>query len=587
MISWRIANTFDPISGSTSTVNSYSIDGTNFFPTSSDDTYSLSGATTNFTSENSLGTTQRQTITQTISDQRGEAFPFLSGSTYSTFQTITPAATFLVETSTVETYEFSYDTFTTITQEGFAPFWTTSLEASGSVRFYQDYGTVVTAAQVESTTIQATRKTTTTNGETSVGRSPFATVYQADAEEVLYAVSNPLQPWSGFSAASNIAQSGTRTTAYASYLTGSKLIVPGGQTTTISLLQPESTTVVHFQGLTQSSKTVPVAQAFTVLPNITATATQADRTTTNQSIAQNLFFEDTFTLGYDGIFRPQQSITTRSAISWATYPTTVFRQSGPQTFQSTQRTNVFRSESFTVAAIATSAISYEVGYVPGLVALQTIGNTYAAGGNEVIYHGGKLRTAICGNMARNAFSTTGAVLGTKKGGWMSLGGTQSVALYNGVDGYATAYAGDNVGGRTLLPLTNASITLNSDSITWTLSTSAAQGEATSRTTSSVVQVTGASLTTSANTNGRPPHAGAELVGAGATYVDTPAQGVYRDQINGETTSFIGDASAYTEGQSDQMRRWLPITFLDFPQAGTNADPIVWVVPRNSTNLPPA
>jgi hypothetical protein len=511
----------------------------------------------------------------------------LSGSTYSTAETIASAATFLVETSTVDTYEFSYDTFTTITQEGFAPFWTTSLGASSSVRFYQDNGTVVTAAQVESTTIQATRETTTTNGETSVGRSPFATVYQADAKEVLYVVSNPLQPWSGFSAASNIAKSGTRTTAYPFYLTGSKIIVPGGQTTTISLLEPESTTVVQFQGSTQSSQTVTVAQAFTVLPNITATATQAERTTTNQSISQALFFEDTFTLGYDGIFRPQQSITTRSAISWATYPTTVFRQSGPQTFQSTQRTNVFRTESFTIAAIATSAISYEEGIVPGLVALKTIGNTYAAGGNEVIYHGGKLQTAICGNMARNAFSTTGAVLGTKKGGWMSLSGTQSVDLYNGVGGYATAYAGDNVGGRTLLPLTNASITLNSDSITWTLSTNAAQGEATSTTTSAVVEVAGSSLTTSANTNGRPLHAGAESVGVGATYVDTPEQGVYQDQINGETTSFIGDATAYTEGQSNQMRRWLPITFLDFPQAGTNADPIVWAVPRNSTNLPPA
>lgn len=585
MISWLIANTFDPISASTSLVNSFSIDGTNFFPTSSDDTYSLSGKTTNFTSENSLGTTQRQTITQTINDQRGEAF--LSGSTYSTAETIITASTFFVETSTVETYESWYDTFTTITDAGVAPFWTTSLRTSGSVSFYQDEGTVVTVTQVESTTRRATRDTTTTNGETAVGRSPFATVYQVESEEVLYAVSNPLQPWSGFSAASSVAKSGTRTTAYPSYLTGSKIIVEGGQTTTRSFAQSEYSAAVPVQGSVQTSQAVTIGQAFTILPNLTVAATQTGRTTTNQTISTTLFFENEFDLGYDGIFRPQQSITTRSAVSWATYPTTVFRQSGPQTFQATQKTATSRSESFRVAAIATSAISYEVGYLVGLVAVQTIGQTYAAGGNEIIHHGGKLRTAIGGNITRHAFSTTGVVLGSQTGGWMSLAGAQSVTLYDGAGGFATAYAGDNVGGRTVLPLTNSSLTIDQDSITWTLSTVAAQGEATSTTSSSVVQVAGSSLTTSANTNGRPLHAGAELVGVGATYVDTPGQGVYRDQINGETTSFIGDATAYTEGQSAQMRRWLPITFLDFPQAGTNADPIVWAVPRNSTNLPPA
>jgi hypothetical protein len=588
MISWHIANTFDPITGSTSSVDSLSIDGTNFFPTAADDTYSASAATTNSSSANSLGTTQRQTITATRNNLRES----IQTSTSTTYETITPA-TFAAETSTTETYESWYDTFATITvvtdgdEVGFVPFWTTSLAEDGAVSFYQGDGTVATSAQVRATSREATRDATTTNGQTSAGRLPLATVYQAEAGEVLYAISNPLAVWGGFSAASNVAQSGTRTTAYASYLTASKITVAGGQTTTATSSQSQSSTIVQVKASTQKTQAATSGQAFEVLPNSTIAITQTGWTTTNQPISTTVFASQQWTVGYAGAFTPQESHTTRSVVSWVTYPTTVFRQSGLQTFQSTQKTSASRSQTVGATGIATSTSLY-LPIPPGdLVEARTVGATYQAGANEVVYHSGKLQTATCGDLSRHAFSTTGVVLGTATGGWMSVNGSQSASLFDGSGGYATAYAGGNVGGRTLFPLTNSRLTLNSDSITWTISTAATQGGTTTTTTSQAVQMAGSSLTTAANTAGRIPHAGAELVGVGATLVDTPGQGVYRDQINGETSSFAGNATAYTEGQFAQIRRWLPITYIDFPVAGTNADPIVWAVPRNSTNLPPA
>jgi hypothetical protein len=593
MIEWAIANTNDVLTSSASTVESFSISGTNFFPTSADDTYTVTGARTTWTSVDSAGTT----ITASSTRKRdANARDFITNyDTSGSGETITPA-TFYVQTSTTETYSSFYTTYTTTTfsadgdEIGFVPFWTTSSAEDGAVSFYEGDGTLASFAQEQITSRQATRDITTQLTETAAGRFPFATVYQAETRdataELLYWISDPLISWSGYAPASDAATSGTRFTAHPSYATAQKIVVAGGATTTASASAPEITTLVDWGSTTQNTGQKTRAIAWFVLPNLTQTFAQSTRTTTTAELSSTLFAETEWTVGHGG--NAEQSNTTRSAVTWNTYPTTVLRQFGQQTFATTALTGLSAETTVLTTAIATKATSYSIGVVVGLAAFGTEGQTYEAAGNEVIHNSGKITTNVePGGISRSAFSTTGAVLGSEVSGWMSIDTSEPVTLFDPPFDFATAYDGANVGGRTLRPATNVYLTINSDSLTWTISTNTTGGETTQTTTSTVVQLAGESLTTEIATTGRPFHAGGLPLGPGATYVDTPRRGAYKDRIGGTTTSFVGAATALTEGESAPIYSWVPITYIDFPVAATNANPIVWAVPRNSTALPPA
>jgi hypothetical protein len=591
MIEWPIANTNDVLSSTASSEESFSISGTNFFPTGVDDTYTATGGTSYATSVDSVGTTITSSSTRSAGGNSGQ---FVSNyNTSGSGETITPA-TFYVRTSTTETYQSFFSSFsylgTVATGEGEGiTEWTTS-SGESVVYFYQNNGSVLTSYDLIAESREATRDVTIQLTETAAGRFPFATVYQAETRgataEVLYFISDPLISWGGYAAASDVASSGTQFTAYPSYATAQKIVVSGGATTTASASAPEVTTVVAWDASTEDTTEKTVAVAWSVLPNATQTFSQSVKTTTTAELSSTMFDETEWTLGHGG--NADQSNTTRSAVTWNTYPTTVLRQFGQQTFATTALTGLSAETTVLTTAIATKATSYSIGAVVGLAAFGTEGRTYEAAGNEVIYNSGKITTNVeLGGISRSAFSTTGAVLGSAISGWMSIGGSETVDLFDGSIGDATAYDGSNVGGRTLRPETNIYFTINSDSLTWTISTNTTGGDTTQTTTSTVVELAGESLTTSVETTGRPFHAGGLPLGPGATYVDTPRRGAYKDCIGGTTTSFVGAATALTEGESAPIYSWVPITYIDFPVAATNADPIVWAVARNSIALPPA
>jgi hypothetical protein len=594
MIQWVIANTNDVASSTASSCEFSVLTGSNLFPNDDNDTYSLEGSATTSTSVNSSGTTISSSSTRSGTNARGLATSY---NTSGSGQTITPAS-FYVQTSTTQTYQSFYTSLvgaSTIADPDGETYWTTSLAENDGVVFYQSNNSFLTFLQNQATSRQATRDTTTTLSQTALGRSPFATVYQAEtrgaAAEVLYWISNPAISWNGYVAASDVASSGTRFEAHPTFATAQKLSVANTGTTsnTTTGSSPAVTTLVTWSASTQNTVQKTRGVIWTRLPNGTQTFQEIVRTTTSSALSSTIFSSTRWTLNNGGAFETSAPAT-RSGITRATYPTTVLRQFGQQTFATTIATSSSAQTTIYHTALATKSTSFTDGAILIPLADATIGQTFQAGGIDIIYNHSKVATALGGAVSRSAFSTTGVVLGSSTAGWMSIGGTKTVGLLLGLVNssldYATAYNGSNVGGRTLRPATNTRLTINSDSLTWSMSLTATGSQST-ETTSTIVQTAGASLTTTIQTTSRPPHAGALSVGAGATYIDTPDRGVYKDRVNGGTTSLFGEATAHTEGETSPIYSWAPITFIDFPVASTNGNPIVWAVPRNSTALPPA
>jgi hypothetical protein len=207
---------------------------------------------------------------------------------------------------------------------------------------------------------------------------------------------------------------------------------------------------------------------------------------------------------------------------------------------------------------------------------QSSGRTVHAEGNTTIQAPAAV-VGLAGAFGRTKYRTTGAVAGAQSGGWITANATSSGFPF---PFYVTDGSGRN--GLTVFPQTNNARTVNGNSVTWSTSTMGAEGTE-STTTSAEFGVAGQPLTITdvrplTNFGGKP--------GRGCTFVERPLDGVYKDIIGGQTSSFGQSDIAISEGESRALRVWRPVRAIGPLQLSNNLNPISWSENRNSNNLPP-
>ena len=480
-----------------------------------------------------------------------------------TGQTVSPAV-FNVQTSTTITLETLYEYYSYLGQQpidsdlaGDVPedVWTYSTNESGDVVFFGTAASTTTYDTIFYTTSARTLTESTYLAETQgSGRPPYGTVYLANDSEIIYLITENNIVWGEFSAASNVATTCTRTTVYPSFITVSNpLINAGSQTFTNSFSQSAVTSSVSWIASTTVSTTKTRIANVNRLPNSTISFTSREFSTTLASRNFAIFQSNSGTVGFDR----RNAKTTINTNVWSTYPRTVSRQFGSKFFQSTAISHFSTERIIELNAALFSSVSFSYQTVDGGPAQPdtafdvTVGSTGSYARNTTIEKSG-VSTDIAGFISRSDFSTTGVVLGTQTSGFF-IGG-------NGFFLRSTAYDGQNVRARTIMPVTDSYATINSDSITFT-TTSDDQRV----TRSFLVGVAGESQTTTIQTG--ESIGGATSIRDGATFVETPNDGVYKDQINGTTTFFLGHATAYTKNMVKPRRHWRPITHLNFSPRG--------------------
>lgn len=569
MIAWIEQNSNNPLTGKTEQFESYSYDATGLFANTF---YTITGAITNATESNWSGTTYKQTVENDGSNQANETIS---------------NATFQKQTSTVESYESWYETYsyagTTLYNEDFdpPPAWTysTSINSENStltvVEFVQTTTNTVSSYVLGFTSSAATRYAVTILEETQLGKSPFATIYQAEPNEILYWLTQTTSV-TEYLAATDCADSGSRVTLYPSLTTGNIIVTGGRNETTATLSQQAITSSIVWYGSTTTNSQRTVLQNAEYLPNITASENYAKITTTSNVTTETIFSAETFTVGFIPLADHKISATTNEIISWRTKRKTFERQIAEQSFQTT--TTEMVSESRTISTTAHVDFTYTTSDVVGLddgAAQASFSTIYQARGNMAAF-GTSLITEKAAPIERQAMSTTGVVLESEKGGWITCN-IPSLWLFDGTSSVATCYDGEFVGGVSLMPATNSRFTINGKSITFTKSINDS-----TTTQSSVAGVFGETLTTTINASGRPRHAGAFEVGDGGTYIDTPGFGVYKDQIAGVTTSFDGEITVLTESDATPLKSWSPIRHVGpAVVATTSAAPVIWAVEKNN------
>ena len=618
MISWTIPGTVAGltgvtiVTGSSSYSNTYSASGT--VPAQTDTatasgltTYSfrnvtsvgLSGRTTSGTESSSATTAEGLTINQSGIDDDGEetqTFFTYTGNGSATFSTSNieiEVFTAQAQTSTTETYESMYGTYYTTSYEAFyAPVWTTSeVTMSGgtqtSVAFYQTNATSISSIEFSYLTRAATSDAVTVLDQTITLSAIPNTVVQAKTRypnaEVIYLQTAQIDNVDGCTAATNVAQSGTRFTVSPVIVTAAKAPADYSRPTS-SIASQQSTSLVNLSSSISTQETRTIADYFS-FPPPTATQNAFGITTTQTSYATNF-------LSFQQAINHGGTTNTVTAKEFGTYWRAVTNQIGSRTFQAAVQDTTSYSVKKPIEAAATSSFSSSLS-LSGFRA-----NNFALGNETVQYDTVRssgvtantvLPTArvvigVGGQAQQLKYGTYGAAIGSQKGGWITANATYEF----GVDS-SRIYALDGAGrvATTMFPVTNEYETINATGITWTESTAASLSVdgATSKktTTSASFGVSGAAQTT---TLSGPISNFGGSAGEGETFVQTADPNVYKDRIGGSTTSFDGSATVITAGQSEPLAMWQAIRGVTGMVSSTNANPVTWTEERNSIALPP-
>jgi hypothetical protein len=437
--------------------------------------------------------------------------------------------------------------------------------------FYQTSSTYSLNGPSATTTSVSKKVATALTDETVAHAGFFATVYEAEFNEILYLYQNPASSWGGYSAASLLAQSGTRFTVQPSY---SLISIPGdtyATTFSSSTSNDQITGSINWRQVSYSLATVTSVVDIQEIPNVTTTEAIETVTTVNSSAEFTAAESSQVVYGAgesDVATTTNVTIVINSSskvsrwLSGVVYdqivdvPTTERRVAIVSFPLNTSSSTTYSEIGFMTSSYGDSrAVSIEGGII--VASPPQVG--VAPG--QAQYEEQQLNNA--------RWFTSGARIGTQAGLFFTAATTLSL-------GDIYAQDGSKTNAITLFPQIRSNFTINSDSVTYTASIGTA-----STTSSLVVGVTGQPLLTYEQ---KEKNHG-QVVRDGTLVVQLPA-GAYRDRIAGGTTSFDGAAMTFASGQSIARRSWEPIYAATPPSdVGEYRAGIVWAVPRNSYNIP--
>jgi len=562
----------------------------------------ISGATTTWSSSSSENTIQEGSIRATgiTWDQNGEqqttqtliTGSFFSSNSASSSFSATSEATAQIQTSTTETFERAYEVTTAITEGGpFNLIWTTSTNTYGNnktnTEFYQTAGTQSTSLGTLFATSTETVDAITYLEETITLTALPDTVIQADTKradlaEVIYKLTQTISDVTAFSAATAAAVSGTRLTISPSFRTEAK--GAANVTRPISSIELiESTSLFVITNISTTSVAATTAEYF-AFPPVTGTLSLVALTTTQSTLGTNLLdFQIDETHG--------GTTNTITAQDFATYSSLVTQRIGTLTFHASVQSVSTYTVIQTIEAAQTESYSDSSAGAENMginFARGDLNTTYASFSSSEVAANTVLPTVrpvidAGGQPQQIKYGTSGADVQGSVGGFITANATS-----DGNVNFSDLYALD--GGHrlatTMFPVTNEHRTVSGGQITWTTTTSAVLSidGATSKKTS-VTAFIGLGGSTQTVTLSRPISNFGGSAGEGETFVQTAQPGVYKNRVNGETTSFDGSASIVTAGESQPVAMWQAIKDVRSLVSSTNANPVTWTEARNSTRLP--
>lgn len=518
-----------------------------------------------------------------------------SSTSGSSFNITTAAATALAETSTTYSYLQAYQVTSVATaEEPMDAVWTSSSvlynETKTSIVFQTTAGTRTSSLGVGQSQRTVIEDVATALNETITLSALPDTVLQAqtrynESAEIVYAITQNISEVSAFSAATALAVSGTRLTISPRLQTAEKIQVNATRPTS-SFASSEITSNFEIINSTTTAGTRTTAQ-YVSFPPVTGTQATNLLTTTQSQVGVNtLEFQIDETYG--------ESTETVTAKDFATYSVSLMQQVGSLTFHTTRQSASTYTVTQTVEAAASSSTKAEEDGT--LVYVIWFGEYSAQGGSasatersSAISANTALPTAkvVTGQgfqPAQIKYGSIGAAIDNNVGGFLTANAS-SVGFVFSEDIYAKD--GGHRSATTMFPATNQWETIEGNSITWTTSTSgilSVDGATSKRTTTSAeVGVSGVAQTA---TLSRAISNFGGSAGEGETFVQTALPGVYKNKINGATTSFDGSASVVSNGQSQPIAMWRSIVGVTGMVSSTDANPVTWAEQRNSSDLPP-
>lgn len=567
--------------GGTFSSNSFTTNNSNSYSEYRSTVHGASGTTTYSFFSSEFSSFSESTVIyrdQNGSQTGGSASASGSFSTSDSSSGSTALPSYYVQTSTTKTVQqFVSDAVSSIQIEGTA--YTTSKSAfSAEVEF------VETSANVTHWYIAGQNKTltqtTTTFLTQTTNAGAFATVVQADDSEILYFISNPQTNWYGYSVASEGAQSGSRFTVKPEFSLQSVETIEASITTTQSTSNQSNTFQLSWNASAEQTRAQTSVVAYWKVPNITESFVTTQVTTSQTTSSGIIFASESMTFGK---VNEQVFATTSLVTSYATLPTKATRLHGSVVFEQTFATTTSATRLITTTRPATNATarssSYAANGAPDDQTTTASGSTFSVEGVQTIYGPAQISTGIADPISRLQFATSGAIVGTQTGLWFTANETiESPQLQ-------TAKHGSGRAGVTVLPTTHSLLTVASDSVTLQKTF---EDQSDNTTITALLGVAGSSYTIeeSVLTND-PVHFGGGLVGKGCTIVDVGGVGAYRNGINGNTTAFIGAATSMTEGDSQTVASWYPVTCITPLVLRANRHAITFSAARNSSQLPPS
>lgn len=570
---YQFSNTF---TGGASLSRTYTFAGSSYT------SHGATGSTTYFSSSSSAEST--------VSNRLNDSTNSFSDSFSSSGSTTSSLFSYAAQTSTTETYEYT-----------FAVSLTTATTGSGWSYASSSFFTVSTDTTDNTTSVQTgtvTLDATTESGTVLYG-GLADTILQAAGSEVIWYYSS-ITNWSGITAATQRATSTTRVTipplmvltALPQVTATTNQNSTGVAGNTSHSYSYEDSTYESQYTTTSATTTISTNVLLGDLPNETLTFTPTIARSSAASFVATLFYSDESSVGAtDGSTRVLSSAT----VSHDATPGTFY--SGSLLTWDALRTTTTSYSLTTTAPIALCAASQSSNSTSvttndtfsdtdggGTTSRRTVNTAAGASSGKTIDQNTYLpQPPICGLtmgniLSQSKFVPRAAKLGTSSGYWFELNVSDTI------EDRTYAYQCRSFQ-TTLMPTTASFVTYNSDSVTFTKST-LISGQPGTITSSAVLQVSGNSTTTTFAAG--PIGIWGGLPAEGETFANIAGtDGVYRNRIGGETSSFRRGATTFST--SLPLSSFFPIQGFGPPlgqDVETRPSFGYWTEARNSTALPP-
>lgn len=559
-----------------------SLSRTYTFSGSSYTTHGATGSTTYFSSSSSASSTE----SNLLNDSTNSSSDSFSSSGITTSSLFSYAA----QTSTTETYEYTFSVSLTTATTGSG--W--SYASSSFFTVSTDTTDNTTSEQTGTVTLDAT-----TESGTVLYGGLADTILQAAGSEVIWYYSS-ITNWSGITAATQRATSTTRVTILPLMVltalpqvtaTTNQNSTGVAGNTSHSYSYADSTYQSQYT-TTSATTTISTNALLGDLPNETLTFTPTIAISSAASFGVTLFYSEANSIeATDGSTRVLSSAT----VSHDATPGTFY--SGSLLTWNAPRTTTTVYSLTTTAPIALCAASQSSNSTSvttndtfsdtdggGTTSRRTVNTAGGASSGKTIDQNTYLpQVPICGLtmgsiLSQSKFVPRAAKVGTSSGHWFVLDVSDTI------EDKTYVYQGRSFL-TTLMPTTASAATYNSDSITFTKST-LISGQPATITSSAVLQVAGNSTTTTFAAGpigiwGGSPAEGETFANIAGT------DGVYLNRIGGETSSFRRGATTFST--SLPLSSFFPIQGFGPPlgqDVETRPSFGYWTEARNSTALPP-